>query len=306
MRSGADEDGGAGVVAGLGQCSWDFLYFIDEYPPPDTKREVSGLVEQGGGPVATALVALARLGIVCRFAGVVADDAYGENIRRSLVEEGVDAGGLVVRGGGKSQVAFIAVERETARRTIFWQRPAAQPLRPSEVSEGFLDNVSLLMLDGLMPDVSIDLASRAREQGIPVVLDAGRIRPGMMELAALCDHVVGSEEFGMGLGMDMAEPEGFYDRARQMLPGLLSITLGARGCVCFAPEGVMRVPAFEVDAVDTTGAGDVFHAGYAYGVLKGVDHMERLRFASAAAALGCRALGGRASLPTVKEVRALL
>jgi ribokinase len=94
------------LVTGIGQCSWDFLSVVRSYPEPDTKVEVLRLEEQGGGPVATALVSLRRLGVGCRFFGVTGDDSYGRKIKQSLVDEGVDTGGLMTRGNASSQVAF--------------------------------------------------------------------------------------------------------------------------------------------------------------------------------------------------------
>jgi len=294
------------LVAGLGQCSWDTLFFVDTYPPVDAKQEIAGVIEQGGGPVATALVALAQMGVRTRFMGLSGDDAAGDSIKESLESGGVDASGLVQRKGHTSQLAFIAVERATARRTIFWQRPTGGTMSPDELAHGSLEGASLLMLDGLMPEASISLARKAREFGIPVLLDAGRVRDGMLELASLSDHVVGSEVFGRDMGMDPEKPREFSARALEAFPQGLTITLGRRGCVHYGPDGCHEVPAYEVEPVDTTGAGDVFHAGYAYGVLKGFDIQRTLRFASAAAALSTLGLGGRAALPMVEDVTGLM
>src|SRR5512140_1176881 len=98
------------AVTGIGQCSWDYLAGIDGYPEPDSKKEVATWQEEGGGPVATALVALARFGVACRFYGVVGDDGEGEKIRTSLVRAGIDIAGLRQRRAAVSQTAFITVE----------------------------------------------------------------------------------------------------------------------------------------------------------------------------------------------------
>ncbi len=121
------------VVTGLGQCCLDSLVLVDGYPPADSKKEVLAWHEQGGGPVATALVALSRLGVSCRFYGITGDDEAGEKIRQSLSEEGIDVRGLVRRRGALSQRAFIVVDRSSAKRTIFWKRPTGDPLRPEEL-----------------------------------------------------------------------------------------------------------------------------------------------------------------------------
>ena len=172
-------------VTGLGQCSLDYLSLVDVYPQVDTKKEVLEWHEQGGGPVATALVALSRLGISCCFYGITGDDEAGGKIRQSLADEGVDLKGLVKRKESSSQLAFIAVEKSTAKRTIFWRRPSGKALQPDELDEDFLCGSDFLLIDGLMMDVSLTAVKRAREMNIPVMLDAGSARPGMTGLAGL-------------------------------------------------------------------------------------------------------------------------
>ena len=190
-------------VTGLGQCSLDYLSLVDVYPQVDTKQEVLEWHEQGGGPVATALVALSRLGVSCCFHGITGDDEAGGKIRQSLADEGVDVKGLVKRKESSSQMAFIAVEKSTAKRTIFWRRPSGKALQPDELAEDFLIGSDFLLIDGLMMDASLAAVKRAREMNIPVMLDAGSARPGMSELAGRCDYVVASEVFAEGLGWEL-------------------------------------------------------------------------------------------------------
>ncbi len=189
-------------VAGLGQCSLDNLFIVDSFPEPDTKKEVLEWTTAGGGPVATALVSLARLGINCSFCGIVGDDEAGDNIKDSLKSENIDLKGLLTRPRSESQVAFICIEKGSGKRTIFWKRPSAGPLKPYELPDDFLSNADFFLIDGLMAEVSIYAARKARERNIPVMLDAGRTREGIIELAHLCDYVVGSEEFARELVND--------------------------------------------------------------------------------------------------------
>ena len=289
------------VVAGIGQCSWDYLAEVDSYPGADSKKEVLSWQEQGGGPVATALVALRRLGVECGFFGIVGDDGEGGKIRRSLVDEGVEVSSLLSRRGASSQAAFIAIERGKGTRTIFWRRPSARALSPEELPGDFLEGCDFLLLDGLMAEVSVHAAKKARDASVPVMLDAGRVRQGMLEAASLSDYVVGSEEFARELGWN-GDPESFRPKAEKLTPGVTTITLGQRGSVTYSGGEIIEVPAFEVDAVDSTGAGDVFHGGYVYGLLRGWKLSRTVRFASAMAALKCRKLGGRAGIPGLGEV----
>ncbi|MCK4912028.1 MAG: hypothetical protein KAR83_10320 [Thermodesulfovibrionales bacterium] len=291
---------------GIGQCSWDRLALVEGYPEPDTKAEALEWAEHGGGPAATACAALSRLAVSTAFFGVVGDDADGQRIVTSLKSVGVDTSGIAVRENSRSQSAFIAVERASARRTIFWQRPTGAPLVPDELPPVFLDGADLVIVDGLMGDVSLFAVRRAEASGVPVVVDAGRMRQGMMELCKLSGHVVGAEQFALDLGLKDISDDGFFLEAASMFPGALTITLGPSGSVTVSDGELLRTPAYKVDAVDTTGAGDAFHAGYAFGVMSGWDIMKTLRFASVVAGLSCRALGGRAALPTLVEALAHL
>ncbi len=288
-------------VTGIGQCCWDVLAMVEQYPAADGKQEVLACEEQGGGPVATALVALARLGIACRFHGIVGDDAAGEKIRHSFAEEGIDAAGLVTRGDASSQTAFIVVEKGSGRRTVFWRRSSGEELRPTETGGAWLDGCRFLLLDGLMAEASLDAARRAKARGIPVMLDAGRLRPGMLETAWVCSHLVASEQFARDLGWD-GVPEHFSGQKQRLGTPVVTVTLGDRGSVTWADGDIIRVPAFAVPVADTTGAGDVFHGGYIYGLLQGWSLRETIVFASALAALKCTRVGGRAGIPTLPDV----
>jgi sulfofructose kinase len=289
------------TVAGMGQCALDYLCTIDRYPPPDTKCEFSDFLLQGGGPVATALVALTRWGVSTRFAGVVCGDRFGRAILEGLQDEKVDVSAVRVREGGRSQFAFICVEKETGKRTIFWGRPEGSSCTDGEVPEGFLDNVHVLHLDGLFAEASLHLAKQAKARGIPVVLDAGSLRAGMLELIRHTDHLIASEEF-IGQFQPETPLTPRLHSLRQMGPRVVTVTRGARGSVSLWEETPQWLPALQVKARDTTGAGDVFHGAYIYGLLQGWGIPDRIRWATVAAGLSCRFLGGRTGIPTLEEV----
>jgi len=295
-------------VAGIGQCSFDNLFIVDTFPLPDTKKEIILFETAGGGPVATALVSLARLGVSCSFSGIVGDDEEGGKIRCSLEDDKIDVSELITRKGARSQIAFICIEKDSGRRTIFWKRPSGQPLRPEELPDNFLADVNFLLLDGLMRDVSIHAARKAGDKKIPVMLDAGRVREGMIELAGLCDYVVCSEEFAREYtGSDKEfDPHDALHKMKEFGGKAVTITLGDRGSVTISGDRVFHTPAFKVNVVDTTGAGDVFHGGYIYGLLQDWNIEDVVRFASAFAALKCRKPGGRAGIPAMDEVHKLL
>ena len=292
-------------VVGVGQCSLDYLAVVDSYPAVDTKKEVLEWHEQCGGPVATALVTLSRLGIPCTFFGITGDDHAGEKIVLSLKNEGIDTDGLLKRRNATSQLAFIAIEREAAKRTIFWKRPSGAALKREELGPDFLEDTAFLLLDGLMRDASLYAAMKARELNIPVMLDAGRERPGILDIAQLSDYLIASEEFAEDLGWGI-DHEALNKEKERFGVKALTITLGERGSITVSDDKLIQIPAFRVKAIDTTGAGDVFHGGYAYGLLKRWNLEDTIRFASAVAAIKCTKIGGRAGIPLFSEVKHFL
>lgn len=288
-------------VFGLGQCSLDYIGKIGTYPLPDAKCEISGMIIQGGGPVATALVALARWGLSCYFCGLIGDDLFGYEINASLRTEGVSTEGLAVRQGASSQFAFIAAEPDAARRTVFWQRPTGEPLQPEDVDIDAVRTSRVLHTDGLFIDAALHAAGIAKKEGIPVVVDAGTMRDGMLDLARLAEFYIVSETFSRALtGQD--NPHETCGILHNLGPKVVCVTLGNRGYVALAGGRAFEKPAYPAKAVDTTGCGDIFHAGFIYGLLKNWDEARCLDLGAWAAARVSTKMGGRTGIPSLHEL----
>jgi sulfofructose kinase len=288
-------------VYGLGQGALDYVGKIDAYPPPDVKCEFSEMVIQGGGPVATALVALVRWGLSCAFAGVLGDDLFGSMIKASLDAEGVDTTGVLVRNGYESQFAFIVAEPGEGRRTIFWRRPTGPPPSTDEIDYSIVHRAKVVHTDGLFPEGALAACKAAKEAGVQVVVDAGSLREGMLELARLSDYYLASQTFAKALVGDDKPLEACYKLA-ELGPRVAGVTLGAKGYVALADGRVIERPAYQVKAIDTTGCGDLFHAGFSYGVVQGWDVEKSLDLGAWSAAMVSRKLGGRAGIPSLGEL----
>jgi ribokinase len=292
-------------VVGIGQCSLDLLGRVDRYPPVDQKTELEEVLIQGGGPVATALVVLSRLGVPTAFFGRVGDDEHGRRIRLGLADEGVDCRGLRTDPGATSQFAFIAVEKGSGQRNIFWTRGSARPLAAEEIDREAIAASRVLHLDGLQLEAALTAAQIARHRGLITVLDGGTLRPGTEKLLSWIDHPVVSERFARQLCP--SDPCRALERLLEYGATAATLTCGARGSHTLTRCGErFSVPAFAVAAVDTTGCGDVFHGGYIYGLLQDWPLRRVTAFAAACAALKTRALGGRTAIPTLAEVESLL
>ncbi|NWF55833.1 MAG: sugar kinase [Syntrophaceae bacterium] len=289
-------------VFGVGQCSLDYIGKIDAYPPADRKCEFFDMVIQGGGPVATALVALARWGVSCAFSGVVGDDPFGRVILESLEAEGIDTAGVMTRKGKDSQFAFIAAEPGRGRRTIFWRRPTGDPLSPEEIDLRRVEQARVLHTDGRFVEASLAACKAARKAGVQVVADADTFHEGLVELARWSDFFISSENFAAAL-IRKEDPHEACRRIVGLGPKVAGVTLGAKGYVALAEGRWIERPAYPVEAVDTTGCGDVFHAGFIFGLLRKWDYEKCFDFAAWAAAMVSRKMGGRSGIPSLEQVR---
>jgi len=287
-------------IYGLGQCALDHLGIVDRYPEADTKCEMTGLAIQGGGPVATALVAMSRWGLRCAFAGVVGDDRFGRRIRDGMEQEGIYTGDLITRTGARSQVAFIASEAGSGRRTIFWQRPTGAPPAPGEINRIGISRARLFHTDGLFIEAALAAARIARDAGVPVVVDGGTLRDGMIELAELSDCYIVSESFARSLTGGTDAPVEACHKLASLGPAMVGVTLGERGYVALSHGRLIQKGAYPVESVDTTGCGDVFHAGVAYGLVRGWDPEAMLDFAAWSASRVATRMGGRRGIPDAK------
>lgn len=299
-----DKRPGSIQVIGLGQACFDFLGEIPFYPREDGKVELKEMHFQCGGPVSTALVTLSRLGIPTSFIGSISDDYFGREILKGLQKEKVDTTFLKITPGHTSQFAFIAVTEASGSRNVFWHRGSTTFLEPFEVDLSRFQDAKILHLDGLMIRASIEAARQAREMGIKIVYDAGTMREGSMELVRMVDVLIASEGFADPL-MNHADtsPERALEELARICTGDVVITLGSRGSAGYFRKNVIFQKAFPVEAVDTTGAGDVFHGAYIYGLLEGWSMPECMRFASATSALKCKKMGARKGIPGLDDIK---
>jgi len=285
----------------IGYHAWDVLVPCAELPPPDAKRECPGMLAAGGGPAATAAVALARLGVDVRYVGLLPDDGPGRLQAAELMSAGVDLSLAVPAPGARSPLAVSLVDPATGARRILWDRGDLRALRADEADPAWLDDADLLLADTHEPAAALVLARAAAARGLPSVLDAGTPRPGARELAAACSDVIAASGFARAVTGE-AEPRRALAELRRLGPDRTATTCGIHGALGLDRDGFRHAPAYAVRAVDTTGAGDAFHAGYAWGLLRGEDFPGALDCGAAVAALAVGALGGRVALPAPEAV----
>ena len=290
----------------LGLNAADHLIVVPFYPGFNSKVELLSHTLAPGGQCATAMVALARLGMRTRYIGKVGSDDLGRFQIRSLESEGVEAGGVTVADGAESQIAFIVIDEASGERTVIWHRDERLMISESEVDRAAVTSGRVLLLDGHNVAASIAAAGYARAAGIPTVLDIDNIYAGSEELLPLIDFLVSSTSFPLRM-TEESDLQTALKKLSEMTESLLvAATLGQDGVLAYFRGRYFHSPAFTIDCKDTTGAGDAFHGGFIYGLLAGLSVEETLRFANAVAALKCRAIGARTALPTLEEVNELL
>jgi sugar/nucleoside kinase (ribokinase family) len=295
-------------VVGLGLNSVDLLAVVAEYPASNTKQRLQRFARLPGGQIATAVVTCARLGWSARYIGRFGGDDLGALSLASLTAEGVDTTACRTIAGATNQFAVILVDARSGDRTVLWDRHPALAMTAADVDGEAVTSGRVLIVDCHETAASTQAARDARLAGIPTIIDVERVRPGTAEMLQHIDAVIAAQSFpGELTGYD--EPGRALDAiAREFATPLVCVTLGREGSLARCNGREIRTPAFPVDCVDTTGAGDVFRGGFAAGCLRAPDgHIEDvLAYANAAAALNCRALGARGAIPNGGEVERLL
>lgn len=295
-------------VLGLGCVAVDDLLFVPRHPTPDSKLQVIRRERHCGGLTATALVAAARLGCRCAYAGALGRDPDSQFVLKALSDEGVDTSQVVCRPDVRPVRSVILVEESTGARTILYDVTGALGADAKRPTRAVIESSRVLLVDRWGLPGMLRAARIARRAGIPLVADLETFNvPRFEELLDLVDHLIVSVDFARRYAGACDAADGVR---RLWHPGRVAVivTGGAAGCWWTDKEGgkPQHVPAYRVKAVDTTGCGDVFHGAYAAALAKGLPMAERLRVASGAAALKATRAGGQSGIPTWRVLRTFL
>lgn len=305
LRIGIPTDAAFDVV-GFGLNAVDHLCVVDRFPERDTKPRVSEYVRAPGGQAASAMVLCARLGLRAKYVGKVGGDEAGAFSLSSIRSEGVDVSDVVTVEGVSTQMAMVIVDRSTGERTILWHRPEEIATRPDEVTAEKVAVGRALLVDGHDAPAAARAAALARERGIPVVMDAESVKEGTRDVVANTDVLIASRRFPERFtGFDNLDDA--FGAIRAVGPRVVCVTLGPLGAVLLTEIGwVYSSKAYDVDVVDTTGAGDAFHGAFLYGMLMGWPVERTLDFSNAAGGLCCTELGARGGAGSLEEVERLM
>lgn len=293
-------------VAGLGLNATDTVLRVHKTPALGGKERVTSLSRQAGGQVSTAMVACQRLGLCSRYIGKVGGDEAGSFQLQSLRREGVDVRHVRVVRGAPSQFGLIIVDQATGERTIYWDRDPRLAMTPGELKSEAVTSARALHLDGCDVEACTQAARWARRAGIPVVADLDTVYKKVEKLFPWIDYLIASAQFlpaVTGLEDPFRALEFMAREYKIKAPGM---TLGREGALVYAEGRFHYSPGFAVKTVDTTGAGDVFHGAFVYGLLQSWEIDRILEFSNAMAALNCTELGARGGIATRKQAERLM
>jgi sulfofructose kinase len=288
-------------VVGLGMNAVDHLCVVAQYPAFNSKSKILRYRKSPGGPVATTMAFLSRTGLRAKYIGKVGSDELGEISMESLCAEGVDTSCVVTAPGIRNQYAFIIVDQSSGERTVLWERDPGLDLSESEVQREDVCSGRILHLDGVDHNAALRAARWARTEGIPIAMDLDEVMPRCEEIISLVDFLITSSNFPSeftGIG----NLEDAMLSLSERCEAFIAATLGAEGAMAVIGGQCLRFPGFPVRAMDTTGAGDVFHGGFIYGLLQGWPLAKIMSFANAAAALNCAHLGAREGIAPVPKI----
>src|ERR1700731_4100684 len=292
-------------VAGVGLNATDTIIRLPHFPAFNSKVEFRSSEVLPGGQVASAMVACSRWGLKTRYVGKIGDDAFGQLQQEGMERVGVESH-WIVAANCQSQSSFILVDERNGERTVLWKRDPRLELRSDEIRREWVVRSKLLHVDGHDCAGAGAAARWAREAAIPVIADLDNLYPGVEALLENVDYLISSREFPARLTGEQNLVNSLQTLSGRFGCRLTAASLGEDGVLAWDGLKLHYCPAFEVTPVDTTGAGDIFHAGFAYAQIQGWDLGRALEFSCAAAGLSCMAPGARGGIAPVHQIEELI
>jgi len=291
-------------VVGVGINATDTIIRLPHFPALDSKVEIISSEMMPGGQVASAMVACRRWGLRVRYVGKIGEDAAAQLQVEEMEDAGVEAR-WITAPGCESQSSYILVDESSGERTVLWKRDSRIALRPGDLKREWIWDARILLLDGHDTEASATAARWAKQEKLEVVGDFDNRYPGVEAVLEFTDFPITSKDFPERLTGERDLLKSLPAIFRHFKFRLIAATLGRLGVLAWDGARFLLCPGFRVDAVDTTGAGDIFHGAFVYGLAHKKPAEEILEFACAAAALNCMAAGARGNIAPLTEIEKL-
>jgi len=288
-------------VIGVGINATDTIIRLPRFPALDSKVEIVSAEVKPGGQVASAMVACKRWGLRVRYIGKIGDDEAGKLQMAEMKRERIEAHWVVARGA-MSQSSFILVDGPSGERTVLWKRDSSIALHPEDLKRQWVRGGRALLVDGHDTKAAACAARWARQESICVVGDFDNRYKEVEALLHLTDFAITSKEFPERLTGENDLLKSLPQLYRDFKFRLIASTLGRLGVLAWDGTRFYLTPGFCVDAVDTTGAGDIFHGAFLFGLMRDWSLEQILEFSCAAAALNCEAEGARGGIASLKVI----
>ena len=292
-------------VVGIDTPCMDLNLNLANFPARGLGESIKQINWQGGGKVASGMVACARLGAKCAMMGSVGDDIFGQFIIGDFERHGIDTSAMKIKAGESSPLSVVLSEAAGGSRTFLYKDSSGAHYGHDNIDEELLKNTKYFFISH-GNEVICQAVDIARDAGAKIFIDADWYSPETVALIPKIDVFVGSEFFYKGMFGEDNSYEANCRKIMDMGPQIVLFTFGENGCVGLSADGYFSLPAFRVEVVDTVGAGDVFHGAFLAGLLAGRTVKDAARFASAVAAIKCTRIGGRAGIPDLKTAERFL
>lgn len=291
-------------IVGIGNLTTDFLINLDAMPKPDSFARINVMCWQSGGKISNAMTAAARLGAKTSCIAILGDD---ENARFSLEDfhyNGVDTSGLVVEPGRRNTFSTTISLNDSGTRSFLVRPEDIRLIRDEDIDYDLVASARILEIDTIVPGVK-KACDVIHEAGGLVVIDAERYRAEFEESIAAADILIASEDYYRQFYGDSAEYEkNCLEYKKKYGYSAVVFTFGKRGCIGLSDDyGFFKLPAFkDVKVVDTTGAGDAFHGGFMFGMVRGMNARDCAELAGAVSTIKCTRIGSRTALPNCETL----
>ena len=288
-------------VVGIGAVVMDTLITLPSFPPEDTKFKATSTKLVGGGPTATGIVAVSKLGVSSEYIGVLSDDSTGAFLKGDFEKYGVKTDNIDFFKGYSAFTSCIWLNSEKGTRTCVFDKGNLPALKLDQKKIDAIKAAKVLMVDGNEMAAAVEAAKIARESGVKVLYDCGGLYEGVENLLALTDIMIPSEEFALG----HTKTDDVFEAAKILYekysPEFVVITRGKHGGIIYDGKEIKDYPIYDVEVVDSNGCGDVFHGAFAAATVYGLTPLQSCYFSSGVSSLKCTGVGARESVPSYEE-----